>query len=121
MPAVSSCPDAQALQRLLLGQLIEAQADTYVRHLAECERCVQTLNDLKVSDTLLDALRAASASTLEKPVSQEVATLIERFRRIPAAAAPAEASTQNDRSQPVSASDASAATLAPSSQSDDSS
>lgn len=102
MTAASPCPDAVSMQRFILGQLPEAQAESVLRHLTECQRCVQTLHDLKLNDTLLDALRQASSATIEKPLARDIEKLIERFRQVPALASRAQA-TRDGSGQEVSA------------------
>src|SRR5687768_11283036 len=112
--SVLTCPDVESLRHFALGQLPEDLADSYAQHLAQCQRCVRTLSDLKLSDTLLDALRQASSATVEKPLSKEIETLIARFRRLPRQTASVkDAPTIDGKPMPAPQADPSGATLPP--------
>jgi hypothetical protein len=52
------CPQAEDLQRFLLGEMEDADAERLELHLSQCRSCVTTAQGLKASDTLVEAMRA---------------------------------------------------------------
>src|SRR5687767_13770468 len=112
MRPVSTCPRPKVLQQFRLGDLAESEADTIVRHLAECPACVQTVQALPLDDTLLDALRSYSGETIEQLHPREVEGLIERLLRVPGMANRDEEVTEDDPSRSTQ-SGAATATLNP--------
>jgi WD40 repeat protein/tRNA A-37 threonylcarbamoyl transferase component Bud32 len=82
MNNVSSCPDRTALERLAVGQASAAEVDRLAEHLDGCGACVQTLHTLRVSDTLLDAVRAQGRA-VPRPGGELVETVMERLCRLP--------------------------------------
>ena len=67
MLAVSECPPANRLQKLALGLLDEADAESLSSHVLECNRCGVTLAEFQGSDTLADALHQAARTTESIP------------------------------------------------------
>jgi serine/threonine protein kinase/WD40 repeat protein len=84
MPNLSCCPDAQSLQRLMLGQISGPEGDSLEQHVSECRRCADTLQVLKAEDTLVEAMRAQKAAA-EKAENDTVEELIKRLRQQPPA------------------------------------
>jgi serine/threonine protein kinase len=62
MPALSSCPTASSLQRLLTGEPVADQHTELLDHLATCPVCRERLDKLAGADPVL--LNAATASRL---------------------------------------------------------
>src|SRR4051794_20847434 len=93
MPRAATCPDLQDLQRFVLGQSPEADAERLELHLSRCDECLATLHTLQAADTLVEAVRA-QAGAPDEPDNGTVADLIERaqgLRPPPAASAAASA------------------------------
>ena len=59
-----TCPPEMTLQKYLLGTAFEDEAEKLSQHLVECPHCLETLDSLHASDTVLDAVRAARNSTI---------------------------------------------------------
>src|SRR5436309_1355940 len=59
MFAGQGCPSDQELSGFLLGEVAPAEAEALARHLETCQRCSAAMNELRVGDTFLDALRRA--------------------------------------------------------------
>src|ERR1700730_16089045 len=76
------CPDAGVLQRLLLGQINSPEADPLEDHLATCGRCIETIQQLNETDSLVEALRG-QAGVVPKPPGAEVEALMERLCALP--------------------------------------
>src|SRR5438309_1579156 len=81
MPQVVSCPSAQELQELLLGNLSDAMAEELEEHLLHCPVCVETLRSLPTADTLLSAIRPGEGEPHESE-STYVEGLIHRLESI---------------------------------------
>ncbi|MCI0639549.1 MAG: serine/threonine protein kinase [Gemmataceae bacterium] len=75
-----TCPNDQILQRLMLGQLLEVEAEALALHLEECDRCAATVEAQPADDTLVAAARTASG--VHEPESHAVQALVERFSRM---------------------------------------
>src|SRR5262245_52665283 len=77
MPA----PDDALLQRFMLGQVADAEAELLERHVVECGRCSRRIDDPRVEDDLVAAMRERSAvlAGLEPDISRR---LIERVRML---------------------------------------
>src|SRR5437016_5085165 len=45
---VGACPSVEDLKQLVLGQIADSAAEALERHLAECQRCCETLHTLKL-------------------------------------------------------------------------
>jgi hypothetical protein len=58
MPGPSVCPEREQLQRLVLGQVPSAQADTLEVHVADCPRCGEVLAQLHAVDALVEDMQA---------------------------------------------------------------
>jgi len=54
---VTTCPNAEVLQRFLLGQMSLDEHDQLAGHVEECSQCIQTLHGLQVRDPLLEAMQ----------------------------------------------------------------
>jgi WD40 repeat protein len=70
MVLMSSCPDAQRLQQLLLGQIPDHEAEALESHLSECGHCLKTVRGLQIDDTLAEAMRSHAETPLPEPVQQ---------------------------------------------------
>ncbi|HUY33449.1 MAG TPA: protein kinase [Pirellulales bacterium] len=81
MADVSTCPDQEALERLLRGLMAEDETRRLEQHLLECARCCQATRALNVSDTLLDALRGVSALD-GLPGDPDVLEMIDRLKTL---------------------------------------
>jgi eukaryotic-like serine/threonine-protein kinase len=68
--AKAPCPPPEQFRELVLGRLGDEQVAVLEQHLRACARCAQTVEGLKVEDTLLSALRAGGpvASRAEQAV-----------------------------------------------------
>ncbi len=60
MPTGPVCPSAAELQRFLLGQVAQPDADTLEQHLEQCVPCQQALASLEVTDGLVQTARAVA-------------------------------------------------------------
>jgi hypothetical protein len=68
---------------MLLGQLASSVADELGRHVESCSRCVGTLRNLQLTDTLTETLRSAAAIESTGPEAHRVEDLIERLSDLP--------------------------------------
>ncbi len=62
MATVSSCPQPERLQQLLLGQVSDAAAERMEQHLESCARCSRLLPKLAADDALVETMRTAPGS-----------------------------------------------------------
>jgi tRNA A-37 threonylcarbamoyl transferase component Bud32 len=77
MSALSPCPAAEVLRRFVLGQLPEPEITAVQQHLADCDRCLATVDDLQPEDAFVRALGLwAAGDSAEASVGE----LIERLR-----------------------------------------
>jgi anti-sigma factor RsiW len=90
MGSKSPCPDSQGLQRYLLGQVNDPEAEQIERHLSECRRCLTAVASLPAEDHLVQAMHAQAAGRREPP-SAVVAELMRRLSRLRPPAAATEA------------------------------
>ncbi|HEV3257579.1 MAG TPA: protein kinase, partial [Gemmataceae bacterium] len=81
MPHPGPCPSEQNLQRLLLGQLPDPDAERLEEHLGECDSCVQTVSTLKAEDTLAEVIRVQGAAP-EMPTTEVVEELMQRMEKL---------------------------------------
>jgi Putative zinc-finger len=58
MHGVSNCPDAQSLQRFLLGRNTPEEATALEEHLESCDQCLATMQTLHADDSMVAALQA---------------------------------------------------------------
>jgi serine/threonine protein kinase/tetratricopeptide (TPR) repeat protein len=79
----SACPDSEVLQRLVLGQLVDAEAGSLEEHLAQCDRCAAVLQSLQPSDALTQGLQEARNVAAELPEGTLVKALMQRLRGLP--------------------------------------
>lgn len=86
MPGADPCPDKKVLNQFLLGDLPEPVIAAVQQHLAGCGPCVQTLENMPASDTLLDALRRART-----PAGAEDSAVERLVDKLQATATPASA------------------------------
>jgi formylglycine-generating enzyme required for sulfatase activity/predicted Ser/Thr protein kinase len=73
----SSCPEIQVLEQFMVGKVPAAEAQRLEQHLQDCPPCLETLNGLKVDDSLAAAMAAAPQAAVS-PKSEVVEALIER-------------------------------------------
>src|SRR5262245_13511894 len=84
MTGTSRCPLREDLQRFLLGQLSQEEAEPLERHLSECPTCVGALTDLKPHDGLVDVVAVVARSPV-LPVEQIREDLLRELYRLPEA------------------------------------
>src|SRR5687768_3850224 len=77
------CPDKTRLQRLLLGELPEADAERLEQHLLGCQPCGAAVQTLTGQDTLMDALQGAGQApgVNEEEVIRVLSERIKSLRR----------------------------------------
>jgi WD40 repeat protein len=81
MPRTPACPEAQDLQRLLLGELAENDARSLEQHLLACPSCLGTARGLPAEDTLVEAMRNQAAAA-DRPERELVNDLIGRMKAL---------------------------------------
>ncbi|HKI32893.1 MAG TPA: protein kinase [Gemmataceae bacterium] len=82
MPAVNLCPEQNAYERLIHGELPPSDVERVSQHLAGCASCTAAVQTLLGEDTLLSVLRGAP---VDAPTGQEVpADLTRRLLALPA-------------------------------------
>ncbi|HVA50298.1 MAG TPA: protein kinase [Pirellulales bacterium] len=89
------CPDAAAIERLLLGRTSDAETDDLERHLLDCDRCCEVSRSLHLDDTMVAGLRRdnhLAAIAQEAPVRATMARLM-ALRTAAAASQPEETMT----------------------------
>src|SRR5579871_5594514 len=79
MPQAAACPDLGDLQRFVLGQTAEADAERLEGHLTQCPACIGALATLHGQDTLVDAVRG-QAKAVTEPEHATVTELIARLQ-----------------------------------------
>ena len=88
MPRPSVCPDAPSLQRFLLGQLPEPEAEELEQHVQQCSSCGAALEVLKSHDTLTESIR--NQGTIPDGTEQGVVDgLVQRLKELRLPAVPA--------------------------------
>jgi hypothetical protein len=75
----SSCPKPDDLERFLLADLPEDDADRLLAHVSHCSSCSQTAGSLKAEDKLTEAMHWVRATSDNVPVSALVETLMARL------------------------------------------
>jgi predicted Ser/Thr protein kinase len=78
MAVTIQCPSPDALRRLLLGALSPSELELLGAHVLKCDHCAAALNDMRASDDLLEALRAAETAAA---LDTKVQSLIDRISR----------------------------------------
>jgi serine/threonine protein kinase/formylglycine-generating enzyme required for sulfatase activity len=86
MPLTTPCPGLEDCQRLLHGLLPSRQVTTLTEHIAQCERCQETVRQLSADDSLQEALPGAGAADL--PRGEVVEGLIRQVCRLRPGVAP---------------------------------
>jgi Protein kinase domain len=79
MPGAYACPDAQVLEKLILGLMPPLEGEPLLCHLQECDSCMQTVRTLRSRDTLVDAV-SAQAFACKDPDEDTVIGLIQRLQ-----------------------------------------
>jgi WD40 repeat protein len=69
VPDVATCPNTQDLQRLLVGAVDDAEAESLEQHLQTCAACFETFKALSVADPLVAVLQRRPA--IEEPFPHE--------------------------------------------------
>ncbi len=87
------CPQAEELQALMLGLLPNESVDLLTNHIADCERCLSTIQDLSKDDTFAAALRKSPGVCHLIPKGAAVDELIARARALSAELSVAATST----------------------------
>jgi WD40 repeat protein/formylglycine-generating enzyme required for sulfatase activity len=86
--ATNSCPNLAQFQRLMLGQLPEADREKLLTHLEGCDACARLCKALPERDTLIERLR--SAATIDDPASNStIVRLVARLSQLRPASEPA--------------------------------
>ena len=83
MSLATPCPNAQSFANLVAGRLGPEEAEPLLQHLEGCATCTRTVQGLPCTDTLAEAVRAASTLG-DAPEEPAVRTLIERLSRVDA-------------------------------------
>jgi hypothetical protein len=78
MPASTPCPDVRSYQGLIAGQLPDAEKETLLQHLEECDACVAKVQTLPQQDILLSCIRQAKSPSIS-PEDKRLAPLIRRL------------------------------------------
>jgi serine/threonine protein kinase len=81
MRGVPNCPDAQSLQRFLLGRNTPDEATALEEHLDSCESCQATLNTLHADDSMVKALQAQN-NTEDVTANDGVRLLTEWLKKL---------------------------------------
>jgi tRNA A-37 threonylcarbamoyl transferase component Bud32 len=76
MPSQIACPAAPELEKLVLGTLSHEQVLPLEDHVADCSRCLGTLQTLNLSDTLVELLSQGQAALKRLPGPEKVSGLI---------------------------------------------
>ena len=96
MVQATSCPDAPALRRFLLGQAGEQESAPLEEHLLHCDQCLRAVRTLPADDPLISALQQGRASGTPAPQSGLLEKLRLRLREMePAARGPDTVSGEN--------------------------
>jgi serine/threonine protein kinase len=89
-----SCPDLDAVQRLLASDYGEPEARWLEEHLARCSHCLDAVKALRTDDGLVEAARGAGvAEILGEPVDD---ALLDRLYRLRPSGTPGSGATQVD-------------------------
>src|SRR5437763_7148836 len=79
-----ACLDRGDLERLALGQIVEAEAERLGQHILDCSACAELLNSLQAGDPLLIELTRVAGQDvvnhLDDPTAQ---ALVDRLVGIP--------------------------------------
>jgi tetratricopeptide (TPR) repeat protein len=87
MTVPSPCPDPEALERLLLGDMPDVEMEALEGHVSRCPRCLEVLRAAEPEDTLVAAVRAGGRAE-ELPREEVDETLIARLCRLQDEAVP---------------------------------
>jgi formylglycine-generating enzyme required for sulfatase activity/serine/threonine protein kinase len=66
MPIATPCLSPEECRRLLRGHLPAGQVTTLTEHIAQCERCQETVRQLSADDSVVEALPGARAAELPR-------------------------------------------------------
>lgn len=92
MSTAMTCPDAETMRQLAMGQLPAEEADAVRQHVLSCSACGQRLDALQASDVLVGDLRVAA--TVVRENDSTVQAVIERLVQLaPASKNPADSVT----------------------------
>lgn len=72
----SSCPDQRNLERFLLAQLPDREAEAVEQHLLECAACCGKAGELKAEDLLVEAMQWARANPAKAAETDAVEDLV---------------------------------------------
>jgi len=96
MVQATSCPDAPALRRFLLGQAGEQESAPVEEHLLHCDQCLRAVRTLPADDPLVSALREGRTSATPAPQSGLLEKLRLRLQELePASRGPDTVSGEN--------------------------
>src|SRR5262245_31538779 len=70
-----TCPDTQSLESFLLGKVPPQVAEQLAAHLARCSLCTTAVENLRIQDTLVEALRAQGRDPVPAPGQTESALI----------------------------------------------
>jgi hypothetical protein len=79
MPNVSACPSPRILQRFLLAQLPDQEAESIEQHLLQCTACCGTASGLKAEDALVEGMRWAQAHPAETTETGVLESLVSQL------------------------------------------
>ncbi len=85
------CPSVEQLQQLALGQLPDPPASSVEQHLFDCEPCTQATLNFVTDETLVGAMRKATAGIV--PLPDGVSQLILKLRDLPTHTSDADSAT----------------------------
>ncbi len=78
MAGIFPCPDPRDLQRLLLGWVTDAEAESLEQHCDVCPDCLETMRSLEADDALVAAVRVGEGAPLA-PLEEVNTKLLERI------------------------------------------
>jgi WD40 repeat protein/serine/threonine protein kinase len=81
-PTASSCPALAVLQRLLLGQVSDEEAEPLEQHLAKCTHCAELLRAIEARDPLVAALQEARVVAGQLAEGTTVQGLMQQLRAL---------------------------------------
>jgi serine/threonine protein kinase len=97
MVSTTPCPPSEDLQRFLLGQLTETEAECLEHHLAACRRCVARLQAAQPHDGLMDLVAHVARDGATPPAEVDQALLDSLYRLRHGLADVVDATTWADR------------------------
>jgi hypothetical protein len=100
MVGITPCPPIEDLQRFLLGQLSEAEAECLEHHLATCRLCVSRIQTAQPHDGLVDVVANVARDGTTAPAEVDQSLLESLYRLHNGLVSFTEATTRADRPAP---------------------